>query len=183
MPYSTGLPLPTNILAITPDDLGLDFVHQLHGFDDAKHLALFHGVAHFDEGRRARRRCFVVGADDRRLHDDQIGVSRIGAGRRMETRGRGAGPPVEAPTVTGAAARGCSRRQVHHGSRRAPALDVHLHVAAFEFELGDVLLNQQVDEFFNFFLIHRMCRKTAFGCSCRAATRTWTACLEYCTRP
>jgi hypothetical protein len=38
---------------------------------------------------------------------------------------------------------------------------MHLHISAFEFELGDVLLNQKLNKLFNFFLIHRMCRKTA----------------------
>jgi hypothetical protein len=31
---------------------------------------------------------------------------------------------------------------------------MHLNVAAFEFKLGDVLLDQKLDELFNFFLIH-----------------------------
>jgi len=31
---------------------------------------------------------------------------------------------------------------------------MHLHIAAFEFELGDVLLDQKLYELFNFFLIH-----------------------------
>jgi hypothetical protein len=33
---------------------------------------------------------------------------------------------------------------------------MHLHVSAFEFELGDVLLDQKLYEFFDFFLVHVM---------------------------
>ena len=36
------------------------------------------------------------------------------------------------------------------------ALDVQLHIAAFHLELGNVLLHQQLDQFFDFFLIHRI---------------------------
>src|SRR4051812_16678864 len=32
--------------------VALDFVHQLHRFDDAEHLALAHALADLDEGRR-----------------------------------------------------------------------------------------------------------------------------------
>jgi hypothetical protein len=33
---------------------------------------------------------------------------------------------------------------------------MQLHIAAFDFEFGDVLLDQQFDQFFDFFLIHRI---------------------------
>src|SRR3954462_950681 len=35
--------------------VGLDLVHELHGFDDAKRVADRHGIADFDERLRARR--------------------------------------------------------------------------------------------------------------------------------
>src|ERR1019366_5402258 len=38
--------------------------------------------------------------------------------------------------------------------RRASAPDMQLHIAAFDFKLGNVLLHQQFDQFFDFFLIH-----------------------------
>ena len=38
-----------------------------------------------------------------------------------------------------------------------------LHVTAFEFELGDVLLHQKLDEFLDFFLIHAICRGLLAG--------------------
>src|SRR6218665_1896405 len=34
--------------------VGLDLVHQFHGFDDAEHLALLHHRAHLHEGRLVR---------------------------------------------------------------------------------------------------------------------------------
>ena len=37
-----------------PGDVAFDFVHQLHGFDDAEHLALYYVIAGGDERRCAR---------------------------------------------------------------------------------------------------------------------------------
>ncbi len=73
-PNSMGWPLVTRHFTISPDGVGLDLVHQLHGFDDADHLALFHVVAGRDKGRRAGRRRTIEGADDGRLDDVQSGV-------------------------------------------------------------------------------------------------------------
>ena len=67
-------------------------------------------------------------------------------------RGRTALPPADRQQVAAATARG----QVHDGRRRLPRLYVHLHIAAFEFKLGDIFLHQQFDEFFDFLLIHRI---------------------------
>ena len=52
----------------------LDLVHQLHGFDDADHLAFFDVVSGRDKRRSARRRRAVVGANDGRL--DEYAVPR-----------------------------------------------------------------------------------------------------------
>ncbi len=49
-----------------------DLVHQLHGFDNAQHLAVFDLVPNLDEGSRARRRRFVERTHDRRLDDVQL---------------------------------------------------------------------------------------------------------------
>jgi hypothetical protein len=38
----------------------------------------------------------------------------------------------------------------------AASSDAHLHIPAFQFELGDALIDNQIYEFFQFFLIHRM---------------------------
>src|ERR1700680_1796199 len=49
-------------------DFRLDFIHQLHGFDNAQHLARLHDIAYLDERRIARVRRFVVGPHDRGPH-------------------------------------------------------------------------------------------------------------------
>src|SRR5271155_4948271 len=60
------------------DDLtggvGLDLVHELHGFDDAENLSVLDLIADFHKGRRARRGRLIEGADDGRLDDVQPGV-------------------------------------------------------------------------------------------------------------
>ena len=127
IPYSTGLPLATNILAMVARDFGLDLVHQLHRLDDAEHLAFFNRVADLDERRRARRRRFVVGADDGRLHDEQVGVgSRFCDGAapldalppRRELAGT-AGAAQGAPQAAALAATG---RHLDHRSGELPRL-------------------------------------------------------------
>src|SRR5690349_6856172 len=55
-----------------PVRVALDFVHELHRFDDAEHLPLAHLGADFNEVRRTWLGGPVEGADDRRLHDAKI---------------------------------------------------------------------------------------------------------------
>src|SRR5688572_18251770 len=43
--------------------LGVDLVHELHGFDDAKHLPLVHHLPELSEGFGARLRRAIEGAD------------------------------------------------------------------------------------------------------------------------
>src|SRR5688572_6873979 len=50
--------------------VGLDLVHQLHRFNDAKDLADRDAVSGLHEWRRSGRGRFVERADDRRLHID-----------------------------------------------------------------------------------------------------------------
>jgi hypothetical protein len=38
----------------------------------------------------------------------------------------------------------------------ARPLDAHLYIAPFQFKLGNVFFNQELDEFLKLFLIHRM---------------------------
>src|SRR5712692_10547985 len=53
-------------------DLRLDFIHQLHGFDNAEHLARLDDIAYLDERRIARFRRLVVGPHDGGLHDHLV---------------------------------------------------------------------------------------------------------------
>ena len=62
--------------------VGLDFVHQLHGFDNADDLAFFDVIAGGDEGRGTGRRRAVIGSDDRRFDDMQFASVRRPARRR-----------------------------------------------------------------------------------------------------
>ena len=58
---------------------GFDFVHQLHGFDDAQGVACLDLLADFDECGCVRAGCAVEGADHRRfLRVGQIADSRCG---------------------------------------------------------------------------------------------------------
>src|SRR5580658_2309090 len=59
-----GLAVGDEALDDFAGSVGLDLVHQLHGFDDADDLALVHMIADSDEGRSAGRRRAIVGADD-----------------------------------------------------------------------------------------------------------------------
>src|SRR5438093_6368280 len=58
------------VLNVDLDDLagnvGLDFVHELHCFDNAKHRTLFDDFANLDIGLSARRRRAIERADYRR---------------------------------------------------------------------------------------------------------------------
>src|SRR4029077_12779599 len=49
-------------------DVGLDFIHELHGFNDANPLACRYLVARLDKRQRARRGRLVEGANNRRLY-------------------------------------------------------------------------------------------------------------------
>ena len=83
-PNSTTWPFCTQTSAISPSVLGGDFVHQLHGLDDAQHVALFHPVAHRHEGgaRPARRAAYE--------HAHHGGLDLVtGRGRRRARRDRG----------------------------------------------------------------------------------------------
>src|SRR5476651_123429 len=65
----------------------LDFIEQLHGFDDAKRLAFLDGVSYLHERVGARRRRAVERADHRRGHHMTL---RHDGGRRSRRAGSGA---------------------------------------------------------------------------------------------
>src|SRR5579859_3492693 len=56
--------------------LRLDFVHELHRFDDAQHLAGLHAVTHLHERWIAWLRSVVVRPDDGALNDHFVGGLR-----------------------------------------------------------------------------------------------------------
>src|SRR5713226_8061648 len=53
-------------------DLRLDLIHQLHGFDNAEHLAWLHDIAYLDERGIARFRRLVVSPHDGGLDDHLV---------------------------------------------------------------------------------------------------------------
>src|SRR5215472_16516248 len=55
-------------LGYGPADLGLYFVHQLHGLDDAHYCVVFNSVSNLDKGLRLRRWRPVKGTDNWRLY-------------------------------------------------------------------------------------------------------------------
>src|SRR5690349_6001295 len=57
--------------------LRLDFVHELHGLYDAKHLTWLYTFADANKWRRAGRRAFIERAHDGRLDEDQAGVGGL----------------------------------------------------------------------------------------------------------
>src|SRR5277367_2094961 len=126
------------------DDLsryvGLDLVQQLHGLDNAQHLPDFHRISGLYERRRSRRRSFVVRAYDRRLHHGKPRFRNRGSGWRSR-RNRGGSPQFRP-----------RRRSRRYGKEAwipvrvqsgllSGSPDAHFDVAAFQFELGDILLD------------------------------------------
>src|SRR5579862_7608989 len=62
-----GLTVLNQLAFDHPGDVGLDLIHEFHGFDDAEHFARLHRFAYLHERRRARRRAFVESAYDGRF--------------------------------------------------------------------------------------------------------------------
>src|ERR1700685_1405790 len=56
LPKLDGLAVGDEALHDLARGIGFDLVHQLHGFDNADHLALVHMIAGGNKGRRAGRR-------------------------------------------------------------------------------------------------------------------------------
>src|SRR5882672_6267860 len=135
------------------DDLArhvrFNLIHQLHGFNDAKHLARFHHVAGLHKRKRAWPGGLIEGPHNRRFHHVQPLInhwrrlSRHGNGgrrlggmhpwRRLGNRRSNIGDDGHA---------GCS------------PLDPYFYISSFEFKLGDVLFYQEINKLFQLFLIH-----------------------------
>src|SRR5580700_11275789 len=111
-------------------DLRLDFVHQLHRFDDAQHLARLNGITHLNERWVARLGAFVESPDDRALHDYFVDGGRRYSGRIRNRSGLPRGVrgirrmPGHVP----------GNRNVLHGSHR-PA-NTHAVVAPLQLQLA-----------------------------------------------
>src|SRR5256885_7262165 len=80
-----------------PRHLGLDFVHDLHRFDDAHHLPGRHATARLDVGRGARLGRAVKRADHGRLDLEQLRRSRRFPPRPLAPRTPPPPPPARPP--------------------------------------------------------------------------------------
>src|ERR1041384_4849004 len=74
LPVLHGLSVHDELALHDPRSLALDFVHQLHGFDDAEHLSGLHPLAHPHERRRTGTGALIKGADDRRFYEHEVGI-------------------------------------------------------------------------------------------------------------
>src|SRR5216684_4123280 len=130
-------------------DFGLDFVHELHRFDDAEHRARLHRLAHTHERRRARRGAFVESPHDRRF--DEVFVIRCS--RRRRRRGR-------------RGRLGGSRRWRGNGRLNLTGGEAHVMgfplcpanaytvVSPLHLQLGDTTLVHDLNQFTNLFNCH-----------------------------
>ena len=136
-PYSTGWPFSISLRHDGAGDFGFDFVHQLHRFDDAQHLAGLYRVADLDERRIAGLRRIVVCAHDRRLHDHLVASGIAGAAALASRRTR-----RSRDNRFGARSRGCG----DHGRRRfdRPA-NPHAVLAPLHFEFGNAAFHDELD--------------------------------------
>src|SRR5216683_6420364 len=135
-----GLAVGYELLDHFAGNIAFDFVHELHGLDDAQDLPDFNMIACFDEGRRPWRRRFVERAYNRGAHamETLFGHRRRGRGFRGRGGGRG---------LNGHGRENGSRRlhrevaRVRRVPRFGGALDLYFDVAALQFEFGDVLFD------------------------------------------
>src|SRR5690606_9576347 len=131
--------------------VGLDFVQQFHGFNNAEGLAFLDGLADFDEWRRAGIRRAVERADHGCL-DDMAGRRRCG-GRCRSCRGCRRG------------SRGSRFGHIGDGLYRLRELDdPDLAFALGDFEFGNTRLGDEIDQGFEFSYVHKTSHRA----------RTWT---------
>ena len=100
--------------------LGFDFVHHLHGLDDAESLAFADGGADFDKGGGVGRRLVVEGADHGRGDfiptSDRGGAFQLGGG----SAGKAAGAMQQRERSSA-----CRRGRFEWPRRRGPSLTSH----------------------------------------------------------
>ena len=72
LPVFHGLPVFRKDAQHFPAHFGFNFVHQLHGFNDAKSLPGVHMIADLHEGLRPGAGRSIKSAHDRRLHQIQV---------------------------------------------------------------------------------------------------------------
>src|SRR5687768_12550657 len=143
-----GLPALVMDLHDLPRHLGLDLVHELHGLDDAQHLPDADAVSHAHEGRGVGIRRAVEGADDRALDHGEAGLGGRSRGRRRRWRSLG--------RARSGGGRGHLDRRGNGGDhgqgsgmvgRAGTRLaDPQLHPLLLEFELGDLLLFEDLED-------------------------------------
>ena len=107
-----------------PVVFGVDFVHQLHRFDDAEHLPLLHAGADLDEGRRPGLGRSIERADNRRLDDGELDVGLVvpGGVRRAIAAGDAVRTARPAARAAGAAASAATAAGRMNHQRRRPRL-------------------------------------------------------------
>src|SRR5579875_822807 len=135
-------------------NLGLNFVHQLHGLNNAKNLFRFHSITHPDERRIARRGGVIVRSDNGRLHNRIPGVF-FGRHGFIDGRwGRGWSGRRDG-NWGGSANRYWQNRWHHHVMRgRRGAANANAIVAALHLEFGDSGLIRYTNQFLNFINRH-----------------------------
>src|ERR1700722_4320624 len=64
LPEFDGLPVGDEAADDLAGRVGFDFIHQLHGFDDADDLPFVDAIADGDKWRCSRRRRAIIGSDN-----------------------------------------------------------------------------------------------------------------------
>ena len=145
-PYWTGLPSSATRAQMVPARLGLDFVHDLHGLDDADGLADGDGGADLDEIRGVRRGFPIERADHGRGDFRALGGGRGGRRRRARRRAAAAG--------AAAAARRAGWREGRGDRRIGAFFQLEVKVLLGEVEESEPVLIHEFDDATDFLEVH-----------------------------
>src|SRR5580704_4673331 len=88
LPVLYRLPVHYQLAFHDARNLGLNFIHELHRFDDAQYLSRLDPFAHAHERGRARRTRFVESTDNRGFDQNEIRVRASWLGGRLMRRRR-----------------------------------------------------------------------------------------------